>query len=275
MHFYDLLYGRIELPDWLEPFIRLPEFTRLRGVRLSNVDSIDFKDFGRASRWEHAIGVAYLALECAKNRLLSTKDRVELVLAALLHDIATPPFAHTVEYVCEGFDHERETQMLLGDGKTDYSNPNTPVYSSALPKFHDECKKISRSLKIQIDPENVAQYIVGEGELGFLISGTIDLDNADNVIRGAKLMGLPVDSHLPIQLARWLAEQDSIPMNVETADNEYVQQWYSWKKEYYLNFLMLQTRKMVGKRSCNISFECHWRKDLQIGLSYGTQMKVF
>ena len=59
--YWDLLYGEIELPNWLEPFVRIPEFARLRDVRLSNVDSIQFKDFGSASRWSHSIGVAYLA----------------------------------------------------------------------------------------------------------------------------------------------------------------------------------------------------------------------
>src|SRR4051794_4791565 len=43
MQFQDLLYGRICLPEWLEPFLKIPEFVRLRGVRLSNVDSIEFK----------------------------------------------------------------------------------------------------------------------------------------------------------------------------------------------------------------------------------------
>lgn len=39
MVFSDTLYGKIEIPDWLIPFIKAPEFLRLRGVRLSNVDS--------------------------------------------------------------------------------------------------------------------------------------------------------------------------------------------------------------------------------------------
>ena len=51
--FHDMLYGKITVPDYLGDFIRLPEFLRLRDVRLSNTDSILFKDFGRVSRWEH------------------------------------------------------------------------------------------------------------------------------------------------------------------------------------------------------------------------------
>lgn len=236
MIFHDLLYGRIKIPDWLTPFLRIPEFTRLRNVRLSNSDSIDFKDFGRASRWEHAVGVAYLAGICARKKNLSKKDRIELTLAALLHDIATPPFAHTVENVLSGFDHERETQKLLGDGTTDYLSPDTPVYLSALPEFREQCLKLSKSEKVKVDPDNVAKYIVGDGALGFLISGTLDLDNADNVTRGATLMGLQVDKALGERLASWLGSLSSPPTDLDLIENTDVQDWLACKKEYYFNF---------------------------------------
>ncbi len=35
---------------------------------------------------------------------------MHIVLAALLHDVGTPPFAHTAEYVLDGFDHEIEAR---------------------------------------------------------------------------------------------------------------------------------------------------------------------
>src|SRR3954466_3980120 len=99
MKFTDILYGTVEMPDWIIPFLKLPEFVRLRGVRLSNVDSYEFKDFNGPTRWDHCIGVAHLAMRYCKKKSISDIDAIHLVLAALLHDIATPPFAHTVEYV--------------------------------------------------------------------------------------------------------------------------------------------------------------------------------
>ena len=136
IQFSDLLYGRIDLPHWLGGFIRIPEFVRLRGVRLSNVDSIDFKDFGSANRWEHGIAVAYLAWRCGEYRRLPMKQRIELTLAALLHDVATPPFAHTAEFVLDGFSHELETQRVLSEIPTDSSSPDMPVFGSSLPQFN-------------------------------------------------------------------------------------------------------------------------------------------
>src|SRR3978361_505772 len=102
MKFSDILYGNIELPEWLIPFLKIPEFVRLRGVRLSNVDSYEFKDFNGPTRWEHCVGVSHLALVFSRIKNLSKLDSIHLTLAALLHDVATPPFAHTVEYIIEG-----------------------------------------------------------------------------------------------------------------------------------------------------------------------------
>src|SRR5262245_54611495 len=148
--FSDILYGMIDLPEWLTPFLKIPEFVRLRGVRLSNVDSYQFKDLAGPSRWEHCLAVAWLALRCACRRKMTHRERVHLVLAALLHDVATPPFAHTAEYVLEGFDHEIEGQNLLGRrGDTD-SNRDQPVFASQLPRFDAVCQQARRDTRLDI-----------------------------------------------------------------------------------------------------------------------------
>ena len=234
--YWDLLYGEIELPNWLEPFVRIPEFARLRDVRLSNVDSIQFKDFGSASRWSHSIGVAYLASICSKERGLSTEREAVLVLAGLLHDVATPPFAHTAEYVLHGYEHELETSQVLSSIASRHSDPGLPVFGSALPRFADACRKLSRELRVEIRPERVAECILGEGDLGYLVSGTIDLDNADNVVRGSYLMGLDVPRFLPLELAKWLATQSGITLNLDVCKEVAVQKWLSLRKQYYSLF---------------------------------------
>lgn len=231
--YWDLLYGEIELPNWLEPFVRIPEFARLRDVRLSNVDSIQFKDFGSASRWSHSIGVAYLASICAKERRLGVERETILILAGLLHDVATPPFAHTAEYVLHGYEHELETSQVLSSIASRHSDPNLPVFGSALPRFSEACKKLSRELRVDIRAEKVAECILGEGDLGYLVSGTVDLDNADNVVRGCYLMGLDVPRFLPLDLARWLARQDGVTLDLEACKEESVQKWLSLRRQYY------------------------------------------
>jgi len=234
--FVDLLYGFVEVPDWLLPFIKLPEFIRLRGVRLSNVDSVYFKDFSGATRWEHGISVASLAYRCATKRGLGERERVQLTLAGLLHDVGTPPFAHTAESVLGNFDHELEGQRLLRGRAADGFAPDAPVFESQLPQFHHACERLSRDLQLDVDPDEVAKCISGDGDLGFLINGPIDLDNADNVTRSSFFLGLKVRGEVPILVADWLASQTSIVTDLENVENDGVKQWISYRNQLYTAF---------------------------------------
>lgn len=232
----DILYGSIEVPDGLVPFLRIPEFVRLRGVRLSNIDSIEFKDLNGPSRWEHALGVLHLAKICASERGMNYTDRMHLSLAALLHDVATPPFAHTAEYVIADFDHEMETSDLLGEIQSEDVSPHTAVYLGEVPQFRKVCAQVSSVVGADIDPDEVARMVVGEGELGYLISGTLDLDNADNVTRASHYMGLNVDRFLPERLARWLAAFDTAPLELEESKNPDVAEWLKYRSAMYGSF---------------------------------------
>lgn len=234
--FVDLLYGFVEIPDWLLPFIRIPEFIRLRGVRLSNVDSVYFKDFSGPTRWEHGISVAALAYRCGTKRGLSEKDRVVLTLAGLLHDVGTPPFAHTAESVLANFDHEIEGQRLLSGRVDEDFAPDVPIFQSQLPQFHRTCGRLSKELGVHVDPDEVAKCISGEGELGFLINGPIDLDNADNVTRSSFFLGFKVRGEVPILVTDWLASQDRIVTDLNDVENEGVKEWVFYRNRLYTAF---------------------------------------
>lgn len=242
--FVDLLYGHIELPDWIVPFVKLPEFVRLRGVRLSNVDSIYFKDFSGPSRWEHGIAVAALAYRCASKRHLTERERVRLVLAALLHDVGTPPFAHTAEAVLANFDHELEGERLLTGASTADFSPDRPVFQSQLPQFHRACERLARQLDIPIDVEDVARCISGDGELGFLINGAVDLDNADNVTRASLYLGLKVCAQVPLGVTDWLAAQPSAVTDLSDVDDMFVQQWIQYRRRLYTAFFDADAHEM-------------------------------
>ena len=229
----DLLYGAVTVPTELVPFLRIPELVRLRGVRLSNVDSIEFKDLNGPSRWEHAVGVLHLASLCADTRGMADVDRLHLQLAALLHDVATPPFAHTAEYVLADYDHELETSRLLAERTSEDVAPGATVFSSEISRFRDACRTLARETRTKIDPDEVARMVIGEGDNGFLISGTLDLDNADNVTRASLCMGIEVDRHVPERLAKYLAHCDSAPLSLETSEDPDIRCWLTYRREMY------------------------------------------
>jgi hypothetical protein len=240
--FRDILYGPIDIPSYLMRFLRLPEFVRLRGVRLSNVDSFEFKDFNAPTRWEHGVGVAALALHCADHRSriegreLSERDRLHLVLASLLHDVATPPFAHTAEYVLKDFGHELETHNIVSGSISGDAFPDLTVFQAELPSFRGECKILSRERNTQVDPDEIARMVIGQGDLGYLISGTLDLDNADNVTRACMYLGMEVDRRLPMRLAEWLAGQYGPSVGLDKTNNPDVRLWREYRSRLYTAF---------------------------------------
>lgn len=232
MKFRDILYGQIELPEWLEPFLTMPEFVRLRGVRLSNIDSIEFKDFSAPMRWEHSIGVAHLALTYSRINHLPLRDTIIITLSSLLHDIGTPPFAHTVENIFAGFDHEEEAVKLLTDGDIWESG----IYEGESPQFHKLCKELNKNYGLDIEPTEIAENIVGNGKYGFLINGSIDLDNIDNLIRACLFLGKDIDKKVPYELVKWLSNYNSAPTGIYSSDNGSVRTWIEYRNFLYGNF---------------------------------------
>lgn len=236
MQFSDILYGRLELPEWLIPFVRIPEFLRLRGVRLSNVDSLEFKDLNAPTRWEHCIGVAHLALRLCRAKGFDLSQTATVTIAALLHDIGTPPFAHTFEYIIDGYNHEIEAYKILTASSSDFITSQQPIFAFQLPQFYKVCESVSNRYKIAIDPDVIASLVIGEGDLGFLIKGSIDLDNIDNVIRASLHMGINVDSYIAYQLVDWLSQHDGVPSNLATDDEPAVKKWFDYRNQMYKLF---------------------------------------
>jgi len=115
-------------------------------------------------------------------------------------------------------------------------SPDIPIYASQFPQFLKTCKLLSKKLRFPINPEEIAKAVVGEGKLGFLIHGTIDLDNADNVIRSLLYLGVKVECDLPLQLADWLAEQSYAPIYTEKTGVESVQKWLRYRNDLYQRF---------------------------------------
>ncbi len=241
-----MLYGEISLPDWLDYFIFSPEMLRLRGVGLSNVDGVTHKDFSSVSRWEHSIAVAYLCQIVCQTNGFSPSVEANLLIAALYHDIATPPFAHSAEYVLDGFSHESEGRKLfLGSSDDTYHN-GYPVYQGELPSLHKLAKKLRGKLDIDID--KVLNLINGGDELGWLICGTIDIDNVDNVVRASTHMGLRPARDLPLRLVKWLSTLKRMPILSDPNLPPEVVEWMALKRSMYDRYFESDHRE-IGRES--------------------------
>lgn len=110
MHFYDPLYGRIEIERLFRPIINSSWFRRLQHLRQLGLCYLSFPG-GNHTRFEHSLGSFHLASLVGRmvegSSALSTKEEAKrlvslLRLGALCHDIGHGPFSHMTENVLTG-----------------------------------------------------------------------------------------------------------------------------------------------------------------------------
>ena len=170
-YFSDRLYGRVEFTAQDLKLYQTPELSRLRQVSLSAIPTWTQPVGICADKFEHSIGVAHLA------RLVGAKTEfqpiaVDLYLAALLHDIGTPPFSHASEIY-----QQKKYQV------------NHEQFAARVINNSNQLKKLIKSAGGNI--KTIIQFITGQKPpFSDLVNGSIDLDNLDNSLRFSVSMGL-------------------------------------------------------------------------------------
>lgn len=168
--FLDRLYGYITFASEDLKLFQTKELARLRQVSLSAIPTWITPTSVCASKFEHSIGVAHLA------RMIGKKPEFEdvaqdLFMAALTHDIGTPPFSHASELFLEKLykkNHEEFAREII-DGS----------------EFEKEAKRQGG------DIDRIQAFIEGTDEpMSDIINGSIDVDNLDNSLRFGLSMGI-------------------------------------------------------------------------------------
>ena len=154
------------------------------------------------TRFEHSLGVYHLASR-ALSFLGIEGDRARHVrAAALLHDVGHGPYGHQTEEVIRrrtGRDHDELGDLL-------------------------EATELATVLRdYDLSPTRVARLVRGEGELGQLVSGELDVDRMDYLVRDAHHTGVPYGSIDHERLVRELEYADGELVlaegNVATAES--------------------------------------------------------
>lgn len=184
----DPIHGLVAFEDLAEPVIAglldTREVQRLRHVRQLGLASLVFPG-AEHSRFAHALGTAHVMsrlLERLHNTQQTLPDDLRLTeqderaayAAALLHDLGHGPFSHLFEEVLpDAPQHEEWTERLLLDDSTD---------------VHRTLSKLDSEL-----PEVVASLLRGSHRLEYLchaISGTLDVDRCDYLLRDSHMTGV-------------------------------------------------------------------------------------
>src|SRR5260370_13209403 len=142
----DPLHGPFAIPQRFEGLLRAPEVQRLREVRLLNTTTPSLAGLSDVRRFTHTLAVTHLALRAAK-RLewrYSQQDLDALVVAAILHDVGSPAFAHLFEYLLNSKYNFTREQMLNSIISGDYTRTNLfhQVYYGAPLAVRDCIKEL-------------------------------------------------------------------------------------------------------------------------------------
>lgn len=228
MRIYDCMFGMFEIPKYLDKLLTSPEFRRLSEVRMININSPSLSSLSETKRYSHTLGVLRLALA---NPMLGfdQEERKALLAAIIIHDAATPAFAHLFEYFLAdrfSWDHEMAIPDLLSEGG-EIDRLSTQIYFSQTPKFLELCKSA------RIDFDIVMSIVRGQHPLSRLVFGSIDFDNLDNVARMNWMLGADVDKRRLLHLAENLGASAKAALVLPKAQQKDVQYWLNLRRNAY------------------------------------------
>lgn len=160
----DSVYGDINLSEFEVKVMDMPQFQRLRRIKQLGLISLIYPG-ATHTRFEHCLGTMNLGSKLAEELELD-QDDVELIrISALLHDIGHGPFSHVSEGVLS-FPHEELTRYVV---------TQTSIRDLLEEKF---------------DVNEIADIINGKGHLGPIVSGELDVDRMDYLLRDSHNTGV-------------------------------------------------------------------------------------
>ncbi|EMA46220.1 HD domain-containing protein [Halobiforma nitratireducens] len=182
----DSVHDHIQVDGVARALLDTPALQRLRRIRQLGTVSLVYPSANH-TRFEHSIGVYHLACEALEQLDVEGKRAERVQAAAMLHDVGHGPFSHNLEsltYRRTGRYHD-DVHDLLADGEV-----------GAVLREHD------------LEPETVADLVAGEGRFGQLVSGELDVDRMDYLVRDAHHTGVPYGTIDPGRILRELAFVD-------------------------------------------------------------------
>lgn len=123
----------------------------------------------RHSRFDHSLGCMHLAGEFAEHLNLEEKERKLLRAAALLHDVGHTPYSHLFE----------ELLMTAGLSHEDMS--------IRIVEEDDEIRGALDGLGLEV--EELVDVLRGRSRLSWVVSGPLDVDRLDFLMRDAYFSG--------------------------------------------------------------------------------------
>ncbi len=160
----DSVHGNLYLDEFELKVVDTPQMQRLRRVKQLGFTYLVYPGANH-SRFEHSIGTLHIASQMADNVELNKEEKEMVRLAALLHDVGHGPFSHVSEGVLDS-SHEYLTSRVIKESR---------IFDILSEKY---------------DPTDIIDMINGRGTLGQIISGELDADRMDFLLRDSHYTGV-------------------------------------------------------------------------------------
>lgn len=200
MHVRDPVHNFIELRETEIRLIDTNAIQRLRGIRQLAMANLVYPG-ALHTRFDHSLGVAQVSGKMADVLGLSEADTLLVRQAAILHDVGHGPFSHVSE---ASLDWYADRDKLLPKQKKE--------------KIHElisariiECDPDIKHVLCTSDRERVIKLLgdgYGEPILKAIVSGPLDADKQDYLLRDSHFCGVPYGLFDPDQLHRSLKKSE-------------------------------------------------------------------
>ena len=162
----DPIHDYIDLTPLEVRLVDTPTYQRLRWIRQLGPTNLVYPGANH-TRHEHCMGTCHVVGRIADSIGLDSHDKQLASVAGLLHDLGHPPFSHLGDEVAGLEDHVIRTTKLVSD------------------------TEISDILSEEgIASKEVNEIIQGDHKLGPLVSGDLDGDRLDYLVRDAHYTGV-------------------------------------------------------------------------------------
>jgi HD superfamily phosphohydrolase len=165
----DTVHDHIEIDGVAADLVDTPAVQRLRHVKQLGTVQLVYPSANH-TRFEHSLGVYHLASRALDHLGIGGKRADRIEAAAMLHDVGHGPFSHNLESLTHrrtGKYHDDVDELLA-----------TGAVGDVL-RDHD------------LDPDRIAGIVAGEGAYAGLVSGELDVDRMDYLVRDAYHTGVP------------------------------------------------------------------------------------
>jgi hypothetical protein len=162
----DPIHGYIEISPYIEKLLDTRAVQRLRNIKQLGWTNLVYPGANH-TRFEHSLGTYYLASKISTE--LSAQERMEIEIAALLHDIGHGPYSHDIEDILEFYTRKKHSDVK---------------------HLLENREIIDVFEKFSVNPSTISDHIQGKTRIGQIINGTLDVDRMDYLIRDAYYTGV-------------------------------------------------------------------------------------